>query len=85
MTRRPRTTRSTRKARKPRKAATRTAPRRDPLDDFIAAGARSLDLKIRQEWLAAVRSHLRVTLDFGARVTDFALPDDAEPAPVYEA
>ena len=84
MTRRPRKARSGRKARKPRKAAKPTT-QRDPLDDFIAAGARSLDLKIRKEWLAAVRTHLRVTLDHGARVTDFALPDDAEPAPVYEA
>ncbi len=85
MTRRPRKTRSARKARKPRKAAKPATARRDPLDDFIAAGARSLGLKIQHAWLPATRAHLRVTLQHGAQVADFALPDDAEPAPVYEA
>jgi transposase len=84
MTRRPKKTRRARRPRKPRQTA-RPTKRRDPLDDFIAAGARSLDLKIEPEWQAAVRTHLRVTLQHGAKVADFALPDDAEPAPVFEA
>ena len=58
----------------------------DPLDDFIAAGARALDLKIDKAWMPAVRSNLAVTLPrLAALVPPFALPDDAEPAPVFKA
>jgi hypothetical protein len=32
-----------------------------------------------------VRRQLQVTLAHGAKVASFALPDDAEPAPVFEA
>jgi hypothetical protein len=82
MTRRPRK----KAAPKSRKPAKRANPRRvEPLDDFIAAGARALDLKIDKAWMSAVRGHLQVTLRHGALVTAFALPDDAEPAPVFEA
>ena len=56
-----------------------------PLDEFIAAGARSLVLKIGKAWLPAVRTHLQITLEHGAKVAAFALPDDSEPAPVFEA
>jgi hypothetical protein len=31
-----------------------------------------------------VRGHLQVTLRHGERVQGFALPDDSEPAPVFE-
>ena len=58
---------------------------RDPLDDFIAAGAAALDLTIAPEWLPAVRTNLEVTLRQAALVAEFALPDDIEPAPVFEA
>jgi hypothetical protein len=87
MTRRPKKTTAARKvASKPRKAAKRARPKpRDPLDDFISAAARALDLAIDKAWMPAVRSHLQVTLRLGALVTAFALPDDAEPAPVFKA
>jgi len=58
---------------------------RDPLDDFIVAGARALNLAIDPAWMAAVRGHLKVTLGLGLKVAAFALPDEAEPAPVFEA
>jgi len=70
---------------KDRKVAKPAKPKRDPLDDFIAAGARALDLKIDEAWMPAVRGHLGVTLRLGALVAAFALPDDAEPAPVFKA
>jgi len=82
MTRRPRKAKTVRKGRKVAKPAERT---RDPLDDFIAAGARALDLEIDKAWMPAVRGHLQVTLRLGALVAAFALPDDAEPAPVFKA
>jgi hypothetical protein len=84
MTRRPKRTRV---ARKPsRKTAKRAKPTpRDPLDDFIAAGARSLGLTIDKSWMPAVRGHLEVTLRLGKLVAEFPLHDEAEPAPVFEA
>jgi len=57
----------------------------DPLDDFITAGAQALRLELAPEWLPAVRMNLQVTLHHAALVGEFALPDDAEPAPVFEA
>jgi hypothetical protein len=56
-----------------------------PLDPFIAAGASALELKIDKAWLPAVRNHLEVTLRHGALVVSFPLPDEIDPAPVFEA
>jgi len=56
-----------------------------PLDELIVSGARALGLTIDKAWMPAVRSHLEVTLRHGATVTAFALPDEAEPAPVFKA
>ena len=82
MTRRPRRA----KAPKSRKIVKVAKPQsRDPLDDFIAGGARALDLKIDKAWMPAVRSSLQVTLRHGASVTAFSLADDAEPAPLFRA
>ena len=90
MTRRPRKAKTMRKvSRKNRskshKVAKPAKPKRDPLDDFIAASARAFDLKIDKAWMPAVRDHLQVTLRHGALVAAVALPDDAEPAPVFKA
>jgi hypothetical protein len=57
----------------------------DPLDDLIDAATRALNLPIEPEWKAAVKSNLQVTLRHGAQVAEFALPDEAEPAPVFVA
>jgi hypothetical protein len=75
-------------SRKRRKTAKRAkpAPRGpEPLDAFITAGARTLGLAIDPAWMPAVRSHLEVTLRHAGLVAAFALPDDAEPAPVFKA
>jgi hypothetical protein len=78
---------------------TKTAPRKpakppavarresgpDPLDDFIAAAAQSLGLKVEKAWLPAVRTNLQLTLAQAAVAGEFALPDDTEPAPVFWA
>jgi hypothetical protein len=60
-------------------------PKREPLDDFIAAGTYALELTIEASWLPMVRNHLQVTLQHGKWVAAFALHDDADPAPVFEA
>ena len=70
------------KARKRTKAAPQRA---HALDDFIVSGVRALHLAIDKTWLPAVRTHLEITLRHGATVTAFALPDEAEPAPVFKA
>jgi 1-carboxybiuret hydrolase subunit AtzG-like protein len=57
----------------------------DPLDAFILAGTQALRLELAPEWLPAVRMNLQVTLRHAALVGEFALPDEAEPAPVFEA
>ena len=60
-------------------------PTSDPLDAFIDAAAAALQLPIDPAWKSAVRGHLQVTLRHGATVAAFALPDEAEPAPVFKA
>ena len=56
-----------------------------PLDEFIAAAAAALGLPLEPAWQPAVRANLEVTLKQAALVEQFPLPDEAEPAPVFEA
>jgi 1-carboxybiuret hydrolase subunit AtzG-like len=60
-------------------------PPADPLDDYITAAAAALSLPVAPEWRPAVKANLEVTLKHGALVAEFALPDEAEPAPVLKA
>lgn len=87
MTRRPRASRTSRKSRRRARKAAKPgkAPQAEPLDGFIAAGARALDLKIDKSWLPAVSMNLQVTLRHGGLVAEFSLPDEAESAPVFRA
>jgi 1-carboxybiuret hydrolase subunit AtzG-like len=55
------------------------------LDDFIVAAAAALGLPLEEDWKPAVKANLEVTLRLAAIVTEFKLPDDAEPAPVFRA
>jgi hypothetical protein len=57
----------------------------DPLDEYIDATARLLDLPLESAWKPAVRANLEVTLRLGTLLGDFELPDEAEPAPVFVA
>jgi hypothetical protein len=77
--------RKTVKAAKPAKRAGAGTGAGDPLDEFIASGARSLGLTIEPAWMPAVRANLQATLTLGGIVGEFPLPDDAEPAPVFRA
>jgi Protein of unknown function (DUF4089) len=58
---------------------------RASLDDYIDAAARTLAVPIEPAWKPAVRANLEVTLRLAALVAEFPLPDEAEPAPVFEA
>ena len=55
------------------------------LDQIIDAAAAALGIAIDPAWKAAIRSNLEVTLRHAAAVDAFALDDEAEPAPVFEA
>ena len=57
----------------------------DELDRYIAAAADALDLRIEEAWKPAVRSNLEVTLKFARLVEEFTLPDELEPAEIYES
>jgi hypothetical protein len=57
----------------------------DQLDDFIDSAAKALSLPLDPAWKPAVRANLDVSLKLGNLVSDFPLPDDAEPAPVFKA
>jgi len=57
----------------------------DPLDEFIDSAAKALALPLDPAWKGAVRANLEVSLKLGNLVSDFPLPDDAEPAPVFKA
>jgi hypothetical protein len=57
----------------------------DTLDKLIDASAAALGLPIAPEWKPAIRANLAVTLRLAAMVAEFELPDEAEPAPVFEA
>lgn len=57
----------------------------DSIDDFVTAAAAALDLPLDPAWRAAVSAHLAVTLQHARLVDEFALADEAEPAPVFKA
>ena len=55
------------------------------LDNLIGANAAALALAIEPEWKPAIRGNLAVTLRLANLVAAFELPDEAEPAPTFEA
>ncbi|HJU32614.1 MAG TPA: DUF4089 domain-containing protein [Hyphomicrobiaceae bacterium] len=55
------------------------------LDKLIDASAEALALPIAAEWKPAIKASLEATLLQAALVAEFPLPDEAEPAPVFEA
>jgi hypothetical protein len=57
----------------------------DPLDGFVAAGARALALPVEPQWLPAIRANLEVNLRMANFVAEFVLPDESEPAPIFRA
>lgn len=57
----------------------------EDLDALIDAATKAMDLPIEPAWKPAIKGNLRVSLRLAAIVEEFELPDDAEPAPVFEA
>lgn len=57
----------------------------DPLDTYIDAASAALALAIEPAWKPSVRANLDVTLKMARMVQEFPLPDEIEPASIYEA
>ena len=57
----------------------------DPLDDYIDVVAAALALPIDPADKPAIRMNLDVTLKMAQLVQEFPLPDEIEPASIYEA
>jgi hypothetical protein len=60
-------------------------PKIDFIDLLVAATAQALGLIIDPAWRDGVRFNFRLALDHAARVEEFPLSADAEPAPVFHA
>lgn len=60
-------------------------PPTDPLDNYIDAVAAALALPVTAAQKPAVRMNLEVTLKMARLVQEFPLPDEIEPASIYEA
>jgi hypothetical protein len=52
---------------------------------MVAANAQALGLNIEPEWHRGVIFNLGLIMRIAALVDEFALPDDAEAAPIYRA
>jgi hypothetical protein len=72
------------KYRRPARAAAKTRPK-NSIDTFVVASAQALGLTLDPAWHDSVAFNLRLILRHAALVDEFALPDDAEPAPVFHA
>ena len=57
----------------------------EAVDKLIDASAAALALPIDPAWKPAIKGNLQVTLRLANIVAEFELPDEAEPAPTFEA
>jgi Protein of unknown function (DUF4089) len=55
------------------------------VEGWITSGAAMLGIPMRTEWRPAIRMHLEVTLCHARDVMSFPLPDEANPAPIFQA
>jgi hypothetical protein len=70
-----------------RKAVRKSKPasKCDAVESLVVASAQALGLTLDPSWHAGVKFNLQLVLRHAALVDEFALPDDAEPAPVFQA
>ena len=57
----------------------------DPLDDYIDAVSKALDLPVEDAWKPAVKANMEVSLRLARLVDEFVLSDETEPASVFAA
>jgi formiminotetrahydrofolate cyclodeaminase len=70
---------------KPKSSRKRETSEKDSLDALVASAAQALGIACDPEWLPEIKTNLQVTLRMAALVEEFALPDEAEPGPVFRA
>ncbi len=51
---------------------------------WIRSSAAMLKVPLDPAWLPAIQAHVEVTFRLARLIDEFPLPDEAEPAPVYE-
>jgi hypothetical protein len=74
------------RAKRPRPTrAANKAKREDSIDALVTASAQALGLTLDPTWHDSITFNLRLILRHAALVDEFALSDDAEPAPVFHA
>jgi hypothetical protein len=61
------------------------AKKPDAIATLVAASAQALALPLEPVWHAGVIFNLQLLLTSAARVDEFVLPDETEPAPVFRA
>ena len=84
--RKPKAARAKRPVRLSRKKSTvAKPPKADNIAALVAANAQALGLNIEPEWREGVIFNLGLIMRIAALVDEFALPDDAETAPIYRA
>ena len=54
------------------------------LEAFVRSAASLLELHLDEAWVPQVTTILGVIFEHGSTVEAVALPDDSEPAPVFE-
>jgi hypothetical protein len=69
---------------RPARPAAKTKPE-NSIDAFVVASAQALGLTLEPARHRSIAFNLRLILRHAALVDEFALPDDAEPAPVFHA
>ncbi len=69
----------------PPKKTTKAPQRQNPVSEMAAASAQALGLKLDPAWEAGVTFNLQLILRHAALIDEFALSDDAEPAPIFRA
>jgi hypothetical protein len=55
------------------------------LDAYVKAAATALGIPLDDAWIPAIRANLSVSLRIASSFDEFELPDESEPAPVFEA
>ena len=54
-------------------------------ENYIETSAKVLGVSLEPDWKPAIAANLEVIFKIAAAVDAFELPDEAEPAPIFEA
>jgi hypothetical protein len=68
-----------------KKTANKTRKKPDTIGSLVAAASQALALPIEAAWHSGVAFNLQLLFDHAARIDEFSLPDDTEPAPLFRA